>query len=151
MHLLSENYNVNTSLESLLKDHFVWRVWDEALEKRFFAMHNLTFAMAQKEALVYAASPLHCRGIWASSAKLMSAETYQVYSGDKSPRKPPLLLRNIIYSSQRNCYCCGRNYTCTISISTATITRAMVTLNTSSEVQDIWDEGEQGEGTSSYH
>ncbi|XP_041440224.1 uncharacterized protein LOC121400661, partial [Xenopus laevis] len=96
---LAENCNFGSSLESLLRDRLVCGVRDAALQRRLLAKHNLTFALAQEEALAYEAASAHSKEIQASASSVIAPELHQVYKMPASAQvSDPVKLR---------CHSCG--------------------------------------------
>ncbi|XP_039602220.1 uncharacterized protein LOC120524433 [Polypterus senegalus] len=106
---LSENCNFGNSLDSLLRDRLVCGVRDETLQRWLLAKSNLTFALAQEEALAYEAASVHSKEIQESSIKLCTSESHQLQN--KTPKaKSYFLHSDILDPTQGNCNSCGGNH-----------------------------------------
>uniref|UniRef100_A0A803JUZ6 Gypsy retrotransposon integrase-like protein 1 n=1 Tax=Xenopus tropicalis TaxID=8364 RepID=A0A803JUZ6_XENTR len=102
---LAESCNFGSSLESLLRDRLVCGVRDAALQRRLLAKHNLTFALAQEEALAYEAASVHSKEIQASPSSVIAPELHQVYNKPDVKLQPALA--QVSDQAKVMCHSCG--------------------------------------------
>eukprot|EP00079_Xenopus_tropicalis_P023325 XP_012815654.2 PREDICTED: LOW QUALITY PROTEIN: uncharacterized protein K02A2.6-like [Xenopus tropicalis] len=102
---LAESCNFGSSLEPLLRDRLVCGFRDAALQRRLLAKHNLTFALAQEEALAYEAASVHSKEIQSSSSSVIAPELHQVYNKPDVKLQPALA--QVSDQAKVMCHSCG--------------------------------------------